>query len=378
VLTCPRCRTALDRIQGHGSNYWECASCHGHAISLALLRKRVEPATINRLWQDSHGSGRETSLPCPACLQSMREVPFATEAGAIPIDTCQRCHFLWLDGGEMQQLPSYTPPPSVEEKLPQEAREALALWEVERIRERAEREEAARGELPDHSWQVLAGVLGMPVEHDASDLRRQPVATWGVSAVIVAVSCLIFVLGEEALRSLAFIPAQPWRLGGLTWLTSFFVHAGMMHLVGNVYFLLVFGDNVEDLIGRKRFLAVLFLSTLAGDILHWLFEPRGTIPTVGASGGISGIIALYALAFPQARLGTLVRFTYVHFSARAGFILWLLLQIAGVWLQVSGDSPVSALAHLGGCLVGIGYWYWVVRAKAPAEPAERFGRGAGK
>src|SRR5690606_26695314 len=154
----------------------------------------------------------------------------------------------------------------------------------------------------------IAGFFGMPVEHDASPLRRRPLATWIASALILLVSCLVFFLGSETLRALAFIPNEPWRLGGLTWLTSFFVHGGILHLVGNLYFLLVFGDNVEDLIGRKRFLAVLFSSALLGDLLHWMFEPRGTIPTVGASGGISGVIALYALAFPHARLGIMMRY----------------------------------------------------------------------
>ena len=68
------------------------------------------------------------------------------------------------------------------------------------------------------------------------------------------------------------------------------------------------------------------------------------------------MIALYALAFPRARLGLMTRYQWVHFSARTGFLLWVALQFVGVWLQLTGVGRVSAVAHLGGCLVGVFYW----------------------
>jgi membrane associated rhomboid family serine protease len=287
----------------------------------------------------------------------------APSSESILFDVCLRCQFLWFDAGELHTFPHFTAPPPKKE-LAQEAREALALWEVKRIRETAQREAAASGEFPDEPWKVMAGFFGMPVEHDADLLRRRPVVTWTVALLILAVSCIVFALGREALVALAFIPADPWRYAGVTWLTSFFVPGGVMHLIGNLYFFLVFGDNVEDLIGRKRFLVVLFLSALFGDFLHWLAEPRGHLPSVGASGGISGIIALYALAFPHARLGMMVRYYWVHFSARTGFLLWVGLQFLGVYMQIKGSSGVSSLAHLGGCLVGVFYWIWHARSKA--------------
>jgi membrane associated rhomboid family serine protease len=212
----------------------------------------------------------------------------------------------------------------------------------------------------------------MPVEQNEAELRRYPVITWIVSLLILLVSCFTLAIGRSALEALAFVPADPFRYGGITWITSFFVHGGILHLVGNLYFLLVFGDNVEDLIGRKRFLLVLITSTLFGDLLHSLLEPRGTIPTVGASGGISGIIALYALAFPQARLGIMERYGWITFSARVGFLAWLGLQLLGAFSQATSGSRTSFAAHLGGCLVGVTFWFWSCRtsrlagSKSPA------------
>lgn len=343
-------------MQAVGSNYWVCPECEGHAINLALLRQRADAAAVIRLWQTARTAGRDSEVRCPACRQGMKEVMFVPKTEPVRIDVCERCQFLWFDGRGLQELPKYSPPAPVKERLPQKAREALAAWEVERIREQAERESAADGELPDEAWKVVAGFLGMPVEHEQDELQRRPIATWVVSGLILLVSCMVFALGREALVALAFIPAEPWRWAGLTWITSFFVHGGIVHLLGNLYFLMVFGDNVEDLIGRKRFLAVLFLGVILGHALHGMFEPQGSLPTIGASGGISAVIALYALAFPKARLGLMMRYQWVHFTARTGFFLWVALQFMGAWLQIAGIGRVSAVAHLGGCLVGVLYW----------------------
>jgi membrane associated rhomboid family serine protease len=163
-----------------------------------------------------------------------------------------------------------------------------------------------------------------------------------VSILVLIVSLAVFSAGRDLLLQLAFIPNDPFRHFGLTWLTSFFVHGGILHLLGNLYFLLVFGDNVEDTIGRKAFLLVLLSGTVLGHALHWIVEPRGDLPTIGASGGISAIIALYALAFPHTRLGIFARYGWINFSARTGFLVWVSLQLFGAYAQVSGTSNVSA------------------------------------
>src|SRR5688572_29339521 len=115
-------------------------------MSLALVRRRSDHAAISRLWQATYSPGLPTILPCPACLKKMVEIQFAHDARSFPVDVCQRCQFLWFDGGELQSLPRYTPPPP-EKQLPQEARQALALWQVEQIRERADAQSSH--DLPD-------------------------------------------------------------------------------------------------------------------------------------------------------------------------------------------------------------------------------------
>ena len=233
-------------------------------------------------------------------------------------------------------------------------RETLALYQARRAVEAARRADAT----PDETWKWLPGVLGMPVELDAPGLSRPPLATWGLSALIALVSLLAFTNLDSAVQEFGFIPAQFWRYGGATLLTSFFLHGGILHLLDNLYFFLIFGDNVEDFLGYRRFGLLLLLSTVAGDLLHFLANPHAMVPCVGASGGIAGVLAFYALKFPRVRVGFCfwARLAWFQMPAWAAFALWTMLQLLGVFEQLSGFSHVSALAHLGGVLAGVAAW----------------------
>lgn len=200
----------------------------------------------------------------------------------------------------------------------------------------------------------------MPVERGTERLRTTPWATWGLAALIAAVSFLSFTDLPATITSYGLIPAQYGRYGGLTFLTSFLLHGGALHLATNIYFLLVFGDNVEDLLGKRRFLVLIACAALVGDVVHIGGDPGSTTPCVGASGGIAGALAFYALAFPRVRLRFLLRvylwFRWVSLPAYVLFLIWLVTQFLGSWAQLAGFSNVSSLAHLGGAGVGVLFW----------------------
>ncbi|MGH2435580.1 MAG: rhomboid family intramembrane serine protease, partial [bacterium] len=132
------------------------------------------------------------------------------------------------------------------------------------------------------------------------------------------------------------------------------------HLISNMYFLLVFGDNVEDFLGTGRYLALLLLAAVLGDLTHIALDPRQQIPLIGASGGISGIVLYYALKYPRAQLGILLRiwlyFRWIRMPAYAYVGIWVVLQMIGAQQQIAGITNVSALAHLGGAAVGLAFW----------------------
>ncbi len=180
--------------------------------------------------------------------------------------------------------------------------------------------------------------------------------------------------GSGATKEWGLSPADPVRAGGLTFLTSFFLHAGFLHLFVNAAFLAMFGDDAEDYLGHGKFLLLLVGATLTGDVVHLLLDPRVDMPLVGASGGISGVIAFYALQFPKARLVTMVRLGpivhWIRFRAATGFVIWLFLQAVGIYLQMGQLTLVSSLAHAGGAWFGVACWLglsWADRRREKAS-----------
>lgn len=145
-------------------------------------------------------------------------------------------------------------------------------------------------------------------------------------------------------------PGTPWR----TLVTSMFLHGGWLHLLGNLWFLWVFGNNVEDAMGHGRFAAFYLLAGLAAAGAQVAVEPGSAIPMVGASGAISGVMGAYAILYPRVRIHTLVVLVVFFFrvAVPAWVMLgyWFLLQLAGTSVEQVGG--VAFWAHAGGFLAG--------------------------
>jgi membrane associated rhomboid family serine protease len=161
--------------------------------------------------------------------------------------------------------------------------------------------------------------------------------------------------GPEAAHSMlkthGLIPSLFLSGRGLsTLLTHAFLHSGLFHLLGNLYFLYVFGDNIEDTLGKRAFATIYGLAALSGALLHVFTHPASTVPMVGASGAISGLMGAYLVLFPRVKVW--VVFFFMRF--RLGVIwylgIWVLLQVG---LVQSGQSRVAAFAHLGGFGAGM-------------------------
>jgi membrane associated rhomboid family serine protease len=170
----------------------------------------------------------------------------------------------------------------------------------------------------------------------------------------------------SAIEEWGFVPVLWVRHGGLTLVSSFFLHAGIVHLVSNMYFFVVFADNVESDLGRPRLLVLLAGAHLAGLLVHGLVELRGAMPVVGASAGVSAVLAYYAVMFPRARLGYLVPWrafyrvsSWIQMPAWMSLAAFAMLQLIGALGQVSGFGRMAYAAHVGGLAVGIGVAAWV-------------------
>jgi membrane associated rhomboid family serine protease len=136
----------------------------------------------------------------------------------------------------------------------------------------------------------------------------------------------------------------------MTLVTSIFLHGGWMHLIGNMIFLWVLGDNVEDAMGHTRFVAFYLICGLAAAFTHAVLDPQSTVPMIGASGAISGVIGAYLLLHPRASIHVLVGFFVVGLPAWIVLGFWIGLQVLKV--TTGGGAQIAWWAHIGGAIAG--------------------------
>ena len=195
--------------------------------------------------------------------------------------------------------------------------------------------------------------------------RRRPYVTWALIAACGVVYAYQFFTdttnpeaGRNLVLSFGMIPENVTHGKALwTLLTSMFMHGGIFHFLGNMLYLWIFGDNVEDHFGRPLYVVLYVLSGVFGSVLHILVAPGSHIPTIGASGAISGVLGAYFILFPRARVLTLVPiFFFIRVFYLPAFVLlgfWILMQVLYGCSTVAGGSGVAYFAHIGGFAVGI-------------------------
>lgn len=370
MLICPECKISLKKNSNKLGLFWVCPSCDGRAVSLEVVRKAVPRPIVNRLWQRARSGQYTGNRKCPACKRSMSEVPIIIRNKTEYLDVCIGCHFIFFDTKEyehLQKIPVATEP---KEELSQKAKEALALARLEILKKDQESEEMGESS-PDHWWEIIPGIFGLPIEYNYTSLKHQPLATWALAVFIAFVTLYFYRDLETVITNWGLIPGEPWRHYGFTFISSFFLHAGLIHLIANLYFLLVFGDNTEDVLGKKHYLLLLATATFVGHIAHILGDPRTTVPCVGASGGISGVLAYYCLRFPKASVGFLWYVKWIRIPVGYMLALWIFAQLLQAFWQVSGFSSVSALAHLGGTTVGITFWLLTKKSLSKTTAADK-------
>ena len=211
---------------------------------------------------------------------------------------------------------------------------------------------------------------------DENPTTLSPLSTLGVIAACSAVWVFLQGAGmsEETYYSsicnLGVIPAEltgsfnmstqegPCPTGGIGWpalFTSMFSHGSWMHLIGNMWFLWIFGNNIEDAMGHMRFMAFFILTGLIADGAHIFLSPDSSIPTVGASGAISGIMGAYFILYPKARIETFVFYHVMPIPAWAFLGIWMGMQFLGLGAPETGDGGgIAYAAHLGGLFAGLG------------------------
>jgi membrane associated rhomboid family serine protease len=197
---------------------------------------------------------------------------------------------------------------------------------------------------------------------DTEPSYSKPVVTFIL--IVINVLAFLFETSLDPYNRNAFIATYGMIPDEFTWrtlLTSMFLHGGWMHLLGNMWFLWIFGDNVEDILGHGKFLLFYLACGAAAGLAQVLIDPSSRVPTVGASGAIAGVMGAYIVKFPHSRILSLVTiiffFTTVEVPAWLMLIYWFFIQLfQGIgtigYSHISQGGGVAYMAHVGGFVAG--------------------------
>lgn len=210
----------------------------------------------------------------------------------------------------------------------------------------------------------------IPISDD-NPVRLTPYVNWALIGLCVLAFAYQFSLGEQGeqlVNRLGFVPAVllhpqqtmamvPAFPAALTILTSMFLHGGFLHLGGNMLYLLIFGNNVEDAMGHARYLLFYLASGIAAALTMAFVSPYSLIPMIGASGAISGILGAYVLLYPRAKVRVIVPLGFIFYPVRIGAMwvvgFWFALQLFNAAFSDATQPGVAWWAHVGGFIVGL-------------------------
>ncbi|MGI8668239.1 MAG: rhomboid family intramembrane serine protease [Aridibacter sp.] len=220
-----------------------------------------------------------------------------------------------------------------------------------------------------------------PIGDDNSDIVITPYVNYAFIAINVLVFVFLQQLGSDETFNAAFslvpkeittgidlIGPQTITVGEQTaqimhqntplpvyfnFVTSMFMHGGFGHIFGNMLFLWIFGDNIENLIGHFRYIAFYLICGIAAALAQVVLGPDSIIPMLGASGAISGVLGGYILLFPKRKVRALILRMYTTVPAYIALGLWIGYQIVLGYLAPSGEGGVAYAAHIGGFIAGV-------------------------
>jgi membrane associated rhomboid family serine protease len=211
-----------------------------------------------------------------------------------------------------------------------------------------------------------------PIGDENAGNSIKPYVNWALIAICVIVFLYEMILPERQLEAFFFqfgaIPAEVTQFQNLyTVLTSMFVHGGIAHIFGNMLFLYIFGDNIEDAMGHLPYLLFYLLCGFAAAATQILLSPNSTIPIIGASGAISGVMGAYIVLFPQGKVRTIVVFGVIGVVLVPAWVMigiWFALQLFSGFasLGAADVGGVAFWAHVGGFIAGA-ILVWLFRDK---------------
>ena len=314
-----------------------CMKCQGMWFDRGELAKASGAKFQDRASAQVLREAKKQRHACPDCAIALYERPLVRHS-RIMIDQCPRCSGLFVAKGEYSAARKYL---------------RARGWRGRRRREPYKMPPQVSEDSA--ALVVFQYITGLPIELHQEQKLFSPIVTVLV-AINVTVLVLAYIYGfADYVKELAMVPREVVAGERLeTLLTAMFMHAGVAHLLGNMYFLFVTGDDVEGRFGWLGFLGLYLLCGLVASVAHIFGTGHPELPCLGASGAISGVLGAYMVLFPHSRflLRWLIYFRPVRFElpAYAYFGFWILLQLIYASLGIQG---VAWWAHIGGFVCGV-------------------------
>ena len=333
----------MSPVQARGVGVDVCDSCRGIWCDPGEL-SRAAGCRV-----DEHMAGRDvaraarTQYRCPACAVPLYERQLG--GSRVSVDQCVRCNGIYLDSGELTRLELHYQQADAEPLRPPPPRDHSD-------------DKAIYVDPDDSLLAVLHYLCGLPVELDVPQTLFPPIVTALLAANTIVLIAAYGTGLQDWIDKWGLVPTQVLAGRRLeTLLTAMFTHAGVLHLLGNAYFLYFAGDNIEERFGWWRFLPFYLTCGLAAGLADALARAGSSTPCVGASGAIAGIMGAYMVLFPHnrflirsyARLGFLIRPFECEIPAWAYLLFWIAVQLVFAVMDV---PTVAWWAHIGGFACG--------------------------
>ena len=329
AMKCPKCFSSiLISAPYHDDVVDVCQHCGGIWFEKSELNNMLSTLHDSKQGIDYKASlgdaTGKSEKSCPACNSSLQGYHLLKDYH-VEVDLCQQCEGTWIDHAELEQV----------RRSPQ-IRELL--------------DDLNKGT----NWKtwLLQFLSQMPVEYNVKP-RSKPI----INLLLILINCLIFVAmysdPASAMSVVSLFGNNPQMVadGQHLWgpFSAIFLHGGLIHLAGNMYFLYLVGDNLEDVLGHSRYLLIYLLCGVGASLVSLLLNWGSPISSIGASGAIAGLFGMYMVWFRYAS------FTFMFFvfqkklSVVWYFGIWLLINLVGM---LTGDASVDYWAHIGGFIVG--------------------------
>lgn len=318
-----------------------CPRCHGTWLDAGdakhMLGENAEPSTWERTTAAKFGGKGKLGCPSGHGALSIYRLQAPPGSGVdVEVDVCRVCMGMWLDAWEAARVAQAT--------------KRVAFVEDKAAVPLGERKTGA-------GWYLFMLFSGMPVE------EYNPVRKARVVVLALMVACVIVFgleLGapnpEQFITTFGMVPKDFMRgINVQSLLTHMFMHGGIAHLLSNMWFLFTFGDNVEDRVGRVRFLVLYVLFGVAAALLQLVMTLGSEAPLVGASGAIAGLMGAYVMLFPRVKLYSVILFIRFRIPIWVYLGLWMLMQVGLGYLSLQKNPEAAGVAwwaHIGGFAAG--------------------------